>query len=128
MIKPKTPSGKTAALWLCLVLLYTLPLGPGLMAAENFTPRDKDEAWKWLKESLKHAGVTVDKVENNIVFARFDNKPLPINLEMTTSAARASSGTNFPKSKIRQDTSIGTAPFRMRPTATNTDFKPRLFF
>jgi hypothetical protein len=87
MIKPKTPSGKTAALWLCLVLLYTLPLGPGLMAAENFTPRDKDEAWKWLKESLKHAGVTVDKVENNIVFARFDNKPLPINLEMTTSAA-----------------------------------------
>jgi hypothetical protein len=86
MIKPKRPSRKIAALWLCLALLCTLPLGPGLMAAENFTPRDKDEAWKWLTESLKHAGVTIDKVENNTVFAHFGNNPLGINLTLATSA------------------------------------------
>lgn len=76
----------SAALWVCLALLCTLPLAPGVLAAENFTPRDKDEAWKWLTESLKHAGVTVDKVENNIIFARLGNSSIPINLEMTTSA------------------------------------------
>jgi hypothetical protein len=86
MIKPKRPSRKITALWLCLALLCTLPLSPGLMAAENFTPRDKDEAWKWLTESLKHAGVTIDKVENNIVFAHFGNNPLGINLMLATSA------------------------------------------
>jgi hypothetical protein len=85
MITPKRPSRKITTL-VCLVLLCILPLGPGLMASENSTPLDKDEAWKWLTESLKHAGVTIDKVENNIVFAHLGNNPIPINLEMTTSA------------------------------------------
>jgi len=86
MTRTKRSSKKTTVVWLCLALLCTVPLGPGLLAAENFIPRDKDEAWKWLSESLKHAGITIDKVENNIVFVHSGNSHFGINLEMTTSA------------------------------------------
>jgi len=56
-----------AAFGICLALFCMLPLGPGLRAAENYTPRDQEEAQKWLLESLKHAGVSNLKIENGQV-------------------------------------------------------------
>jgi tetratricopeptide (TPR) repeat protein len=36
---------------------------------------------------LKHAGITVDKVENNVVFAHFGNNHFGLNLTLVTSAS-----------------------------------------
>ncbi len=81
---PSKRSAMKNVMCLCLALFCMLPLGPGLMAAENFTPRDKEEAWKWFNESLKHADVKIDKVENNVVVAHFGNNPINFNLTLTT--------------------------------------------
>jgi len=85
-MKPSKRSSAKNLMCLCLALFCMLPLGPGLMAAENFTPRDQDEAWKWLTESLKHADVKIEKVENNVVFAHLGDRPVNINLVLVTSA------------------------------------------
>lgn len=80
------PSWTKNVLCLCLAMFYLLSLGPGLMASENFTPRDEDEARKWLIESLKHAGVSNVKLENNIVTGQVGSQPFTIALWAVTSA------------------------------------------
>jgi hypothetical protein len=71
---------------LCLLGLCVLALSSGLMAAENFSPRDRDEAWKWLAESLKHAGVSNVRLEHNLVTGQVGNNPFSIDLALVTSA------------------------------------------
>ncbi len=85
MTDSKKWSGR-AALWFCFTLLCMLPLGPGLIAADNYTPRDQEEAQKWLLESLKHAGVSNVRLENNIVTGQVGNQPFNIPLWAVTSA------------------------------------------
>jgi hypothetical protein len=69
-----------------LALICLLSLGRGAMAAENFTPRDRNEAEKWLLESLKHAGVSNLKLENQLVTGRVGSNPFSIPLWAVTSA------------------------------------------
>jgi hypothetical protein len=85
MIPSKRSSTKNL-MCLCLALICMLPLGPGLMAAENFTPRDQDEAWKWLTEGLKHAGVSSVKLEDNLVTGQVGAQPFNIPLMAVVSA------------------------------------------
>jgi tetratricopeptide (TPR) repeat protein len=75
-----------AALWLSLALLCTMSLGRGLMAADSYTPRDQQEAQKWLLETLKHAGVSNVKLENNLVTGQVGTQPFTIPLWAVTSA------------------------------------------
>jgi len=85
MIQSKRSSTKIE-MFLCLALFCMLPLGPGLIAADNFTPRDQDEARKWLIDGLKHAGVSNVKLENNLVTGQVGTQPFDIPLWAVTSA------------------------------------------
>jgi tetratricopeptide (TPR) repeat protein len=67
-------------------LISLLPLGRCAMAAENYTPRDEAEAQKWLLETLKHAGVSNLKLENNLVSGKVGSNPFSIPLWAVSSA------------------------------------------
>ena len=69
----------------CLLGLCILILGFGLMASENFTPRDRDEAWKWMDESMKRAGVKDVKMEDGNVTGQTAKGPFVINLTLVSS-------------------------------------------
>ena len=78
--------GMNAGRTFCLVLLCTFLFGSSLNASESFTPRDQDEAFKWLTETLKHAGVSNVRVDNNVVIGQVGNRPFSIDLTSVTSA------------------------------------------
>ncbi len=77
---------KSVRAYTFLTLIWVMPLGRGAMAAENFTPRDRNEAQKWLLESLKHAGVSNLKLENNLVTGKVGGNRFSIPLWAVASA------------------------------------------
>ncbi len=80
---------------LCFQLLCVLTLCSGLMAGENFTPRDQDEARKWMEETLKHAGIKGIKIEDGNVTGQMANGPFVINLVLVSSMKQVTaSGSN----------------------------------
>jgi tetratricopeptide (TPR) repeat protein len=84
----RTRSGSLSWLLLVCTFLGAGSFGPGLQANENSTPRDYDEAWKWMEESLKHAGIRNVTMEGDLIKGEINNAPFVINLITVTTAKR----------------------------------------
>jgi hypothetical protein len=66
-----------------IVILLFLGLamsGSLLWAHEDSTPRDEEEARKWMEQSLHEGGVKDITIENGVVNGRVGDKPFRINL------------------------------------------------
>ena len=85
---------RPVALLFCCLLLSTLPIGPHLFAAENLTPRDPDEAWKWMEEALKHAGLKDLTMADGRVTGQMPNGPFVITFMMVSSVKPVSDSGN----------------------------------
>lgn len=92
MIRRKKNWESVVVLIFGVLLLGAFPIE--IMASENFTPRDRAEAWKWMEDGLKRAGIKDPKLEDGNVTGQLGNGPFVIYLAMVSSVKQVAASGN----------------------------------